>query len=186
MNRKFIAITSSIVILVFLNIQTSFSQIFQHSILGGVNLSFEEPEAFDPGVIVEYQFEILLSEHFTFGISPYINIVNYHVSTYDKIGTTVIREKEMEISSGIPSICVYPKVAFPLNDNLSLFITTGLNGYSSLSSASFFITDYQSGEVVTKSYKDNSKIRLGIDASIGFQIYFTDKFDLITKLSSSK
>lgn len=163
--------------------QNSYSQKFQHSILGGVNLAFEEPAVFNPGVAVEYQFEIVLSKNFSFGISPYINIVNYNASTYDKIGTTVTMEKELEISSGIPSICVYPKVIFPLNDNLILFVTTGLNGYSSFSSAFLTTTNYQSGEVATKSYKDNSKIRLGFDASIGLQIYLTDKFDLITKLS---
>jgi len=163
--------------------QNSYSQRIQHSILGGVNIAFEEPEEFNPGVTVEYQFEIVLSKNFSFGISPYINIVNYNASTYDKIGTTVTMEKEMEISSGIPSICVYPKVIFPLNDNLTLFVTTGLNGYSSSSRAFLTTTNFQSGEVVTKSYKDNSKIRLGFDASIGLQIYLTDKFDLITKLS---
>lgn len=182
-NRKFLAISISIVVLGFLNIKNGYSQKFQHSILGGVNLAFEEPEVFNPGVTIEYQFEIVLSNHFSFGISPYLNIVNYNTSTYDKIGTTVTIEKEMEISSGIPSICVYPKVTFPLNDNLNLFVTTGLNGYSSFSSAFLTTTSYQSGEVVTKSYKDDSKIRLGFDASIGLQIYLTDKFDLITKLS---
>ena len=182
-NRKFLAISISIVVLGFLNIKNGYSQKFQHSILGGVNLAFEEPEVFNPGVNIEYQFEIVLSNHFSFGISPYLNIVNYNTSTYDKIGTTVTIEKEMEISSGIPSICVYPKVTFPLNDNLNLFVTTGLNGYSSFSSAFLTTTSYQSGEVVTKSYKDDSKIRLGFDASIGLQIYLTDKFDLITKLS---
>ena len=182
-NRKFLAISISIVVLGFLNIKNGYSQKFQHSILGGVNLAFEEPEVFNPGVTIEYQFEIVLSNHFSFGISPYLNIVNYNTSTYDKIGTTVTIEKEMEISSGIPSICVYPKVTFPLNDNLNLFVTTGLNGYSSFSMAFLTTTNYQSGEVVTKSYKENSKIRLGFDASIGLQIYLTDKFDLITKLS---
>ncbi|MBK7627310.1 MAG: hypothetical protein IPJ16_08990 [Bacteroidales bacterium] len=182
MYRKFLAISFPI-ILGLLNFQNTYSQKFQHSILGGVNLAFEEPEVFNPGVTVEYQFEILVSKHFSFGISPYINIVNYHASTFDKIGTTVTMEKEMEISSGIPSISFYPKVSFPLNDNLNLFITTGLNGYSSFSSAFLTTTNYQSGEVVTKSYKDNSKIKLGFDASMGLQIYLTDKFDLITKLS---
>ena len=163
--------------------QNSYSQKIQHSILGGVNIAFEEPEVFNPGVTIEYQFEIFLSKHFSFGISPYLNIVNYNASNYDIIGTTVTIEKEMEISSGIPSICVYPKVTFPLNDNINLFITTGLNGYSSFSMAFLTTTNYQSGEVVTKSYKENSKIRLGFDASIGLQIYLTEKFDLITKLS---
>jgi len=182
MYRKFLAISFPI-ILGLLNFQNTYSQKFQHSILGGVNLAFEEPEVFNPGVTIEYQFEFLLSKHFSIGISPYINIVNYLASTYDKIGTTVTLEKEMEISSGIPSICLYPKFTFPINDNLNLFVTTGLSGYSSFSNAFLTTTNYQSGEVVTKSYKDNSKIKFGFDASIGLQIYLTDKFDLITKLS---
>jgi hypothetical protein len=180
--RKFLTICFFIILGLISN-QNSYSQNFQHSILGGVNLAFEEPEIFNPGVTIEYQFEILISKRFALGISPCFNIVNYKVSTYEKTGTTVNKEREMEISSGIPSISLYPKVLFPLNDNLTLFIATGLNGYSSISSAFLTTTNYQSGDVVTKSYKNNSKFKLGFDASIGLQIYLTDKFDLITKLS---
>ena len=175
--------TSFLVIFGLLAIQNSYSQKYQHSILGGFNLAFEEPEIFEPGVTIEYQFEISLSKRFSIGVSPYLNIVNYNESRYDKTGTTITMEKEMEISSGIPAICLYPKVMFQLNDNLKLFVTTGINGYSSFSSAFLTTTDYQSGDVVTKSFKENSEFKFGLDASIGLQFYLTDKLDLITKLS---
>ncbi len=175
--------TSCLLIFGLFTIQNSYSQKYQHSILGGLNLAFEEPENFEPGVTIEYQFEISLSKRFSIGISPYLNIVNYNESRYDISGTTITMGKEIEISSGIPAICLYPKVIFQLNDNLNLFVTTGINGYSSFSSAFLTSTDYQTGDVVTKSYKENSRFRLGVDASIGLQVYLTDKFDLITKLS---
>jgi hypothetical protein len=179
---KFLAI-SFFIILELISNQNSYSQNFQHSINGGVNLAFEEPETFNPGVTIEYQFEVLFTKRFSLGISPCFTIVNYSNSTYDKTGTIVTSERDMEISSGIPSISVYPKLLFPLNDNLTLFIATGLNGYSSISSAFLTKTNYPSGDVVIKNYRDNSKVKLGFDASIGLQIYLTDKFDLITKLS---
>jgi len=181
-NNRFIT-TSFLVLVGLFAIQNCFSQKYQHSILGGFNLAFEEPEIFEPGVTIEYQFEISLSKRFSIGISPYLNIVNYNESRYDKTGTTITMEKEMEISSGIPAICLYPKVMFQLNDNLKLFVTTGINGYSSFSSAFLTTTDYQSGDVVTKSFKENSEFKFGLDASIGLQFYLTDKLDLITKLS---
>ncbi len=76
MFKRLLPISISFV-LGFFCIQNTYSQKFQQSILGGVNLAFEEPEKFNPGVTIEYQFEISLSKNFSLGISPYFNIANY-------------------------------------------------------------------------------------------------------------
>jgi len=167
----------------FFCVQNIYPQKFQHSILGGANMPLGAPEKFIPGVTIKYEFELALNNYFTVGISPFFNIVNYNVTTYDKVGTIVSEEKEMVISSGIPSLTFYPKICIPISDGLTIFATYGLSGYTSSSRAFLTITKYQTGDVVTKSYKSNSKIILGMDASIGLQIYCTDNFDLISKLS---
>lgn len=163
--------------------QNIYSQKFQHSILGGANLPLGAPEKFITGVTIKYEFEFAFNNYFSLGISPFLNIVNYNVTTYDKVGTTVSQEKEMEISSGIPSLTFYPKICIPISDGLTIFATYGLSGYTSSSRAFLTKTNYQTSDVVTKSYKSNSKIILGMDASIGLQIDCTDNFDLISKLS---
>ena len=67
---------------------------------------------------------------------------------------------------------------------MNFFITYGLSGYSSiLPTAYLTTTNYQTGKVETKNFKTRSKNILGSETSIGLQIYFNDKFDIITKLN---
>ena len=168
----------------FLCVQNSYSQKFQHSIHGGANLPIAGYD-FKAGVTLKYEFEFALNKYFALGISPTFNIVFYNTSTYDFVGTTVSLEKEMDIASGVPSLTLYPKIYIPISDELSLFASYGISGYSSSSTAHLTTVDYLTSEVDIKRYKSGSMIRLGIDASVGLLLDYSDKFDLIGKLSWS-
>ena len=165
------------------SLQSGYAQRFQHSILGGANLPLGVPEAFNFGVIVEYDFEILLNKYFSVGISPVFNIINYKVTTYDHVGTTITKEREMAISSGIPSWSVYPKVNIPISNSLSFYFASGVGGYFSMSSAYLTTVDYITSDIEVKGFNSKSKFKLGLNTSIGLLIDYNDKFDIITKLS---
>jgi len=176
---KFIALLS---ILIFTTVAEIDAQRIQNSFLIGANYSFGDPENIKSGFIIEYEFQVSISDYFSICLSPNLNVSNYSASTYDLNGTTIVSEKEMEISTSIPSISFYPKITLPIGDDLIFFMTAGTSGYRSFSNASLMTTDHQSSEVTSKSFKASSNYKLGLSTSIGTQVYLNDKIDLIFKL----
>jgi len=175
---KFIAL---LFILVFTTLTDTYAQMVQNSFLIGANHSFGDPEKLKSGFIIEYELQVSISNYFSVCLSPNLNLSNYVASTYTLNGTTILSEKEMEISTSIPSISFYPKVTLPVGDDLIFFLTTGPSGYRSFSNASLMTTDHQSSEVSSKIFKASSNYRLGLSTSVGTQVYLNDKIDLILK-----